>query len=108
MSKFNSQSVANTAWAFATVKHQDEMLFAALVRAVERRLSEFKPQELANTAWAFATAIHRDEMLFAALAKAADRQIGDCNAQEIATYTPIKASTNAGQTIIAQSLCKIN
>ena len=29
----NAQNCANTAWAFATVKHLDEMLFTALGRA---------------------------------------------------------------------------
>ena len=52
----NEQNIANTAWLFATVKHRDERLFAALTRAVERRLSELKPQELANAAWAVAVA----------------------------------------------------
>ena len=55
LSDFNPQDVANSAWAFATVKDRNEKLFAALARAAERRLSEFNPQELANTAWAFAT-----------------------------------------------------
>ena len=44
------QDFANTAWAFATANHQDEMLFAALARAVEQQLSEFNAQNFANTA----------------------------------------------------------
>ena len=78
--KQKRQDVANTAWAFATVKHRNEKLFAALARAAERRLSEFKPQELANTAWAFARVNHRDERLFGALAKAAMWQLSELNA----------------------------
>ena len=50
LSEFNPQSVANMAWAFATVKRRDEKLFAALAIAAERRLSEFNPQGAANTA----------------------------------------------------------
>ena len=38
-------------WAFATVNHRDEKLFAALARAAERRLSEFNLHGIANTAY---------------------------------------------------------
>ena len=41
VSEFNSQDVANIAWAFATVTRRDEKLSVALARAVERRLSDF-------------------------------------------------------------------
>ena len=54
LDKFNAQSLANTAWAFATVGQEDEQLFKALARMAERRLDEFNAQNLANTAWAFA------------------------------------------------------
>ena len=39
VSEFNAQYIANMAWAFGTVKHRNEKLFAAVARAVERRLS---------------------------------------------------------------------
>jgi len=55
LGEFNVQGLANTAWAFATVGHQDEQFFQALVRMAEQRLDEFHAQGLANTAWAFAT-----------------------------------------------------
>ena len=71
MSVFNSQQLANTAWAFATMNRLDEKLFAALARAAEQRVNEFNAQNLANTAWAFATVNRSDEKLFAALARAA-------------------------------------
>ena len=61
LSEFNPQSVANTAWGFATASHCDQQLFAALARAAEWRLSEFDPQELANTAWALGIVNHRDQ-----------------------------------------------
>ena len=41
MSEFNAQGLTNTVWAFATVSHQDEMLFVAVARAVEGQVSEF-------------------------------------------------------------------
>ena len=47
---FNSQMLANMAWAFATVIDSDEALFAAVARKAEPRLHGFKSQELANTA----------------------------------------------------------
>ena len=48
--EFKLQGLANTAWAFATVKHRDERPFAALAMVAERRLIELKPQHVANTA----------------------------------------------------------
>ena len=50
LDEFNAQNLANTAWAFATVGHQDEQLFKALTKMAERRLDEFNAQELANAA----------------------------------------------------------
>ena len=52
MRNFNSQELANTAWAFATVGHNAEWLFSTLSAAAEQRMREFDSQELANTAWA--------------------------------------------------------
>ena len=63
MRDFNSQGLANTAWAFATVDHKEERLFAALAAAAEWRMKDFNLQELANIAWAFATAVRVDETL---------------------------------------------
>ena len=39
LSKFKPQGVANTAWAFATVKQPHEKLFATLAKVAEPRLS---------------------------------------------------------------------
>ena len=55
MRDFNTQDLANTAWAFAMVGHGDERLFTALAAAAVQRLKDFNSQALANTAWAFAT-----------------------------------------------------
>ena len=74
MMDFNSQNLANTAWAFATVGHKDERLFSTLAAAAERRTMDFNSQNLANTAWAFATAGHKDERLFSTLAAAAEQR----------------------------------
>ena len=61
MSDFNVQGIANTAWAFATVRSSDAQLFAALARASEVCMDDLNAQGLANTAWAFATAGQSDE-----------------------------------------------
>ena len=56
MSDFNSQDLANAAWAFATADQSDASLFAALATAAERHMGDFNSQGLANVACAFATA----------------------------------------------------
>jgi len=68
VSEFNAQGLANTAWAFATVRLRDEKLFMALAREAERRVSELNAQSLANTAWAFATVNVLVDEMFTALA----------------------------------------
>ena len=52
---FKHQELANTAWAFVTVRQLDVRLFTLLAKAAAWHVGDFKPQELANTAWAFAT-----------------------------------------------------
>ena len=66
LSEFNSQNVADMAWAFAAGNHQDEMLFATLAIAAKMGLSELNWDDVANTAWVLATAYRRNKMLFAA------------------------------------------
>ena len=41
LDQFNTQDLANTAWAFATVSQLNVVLFAVLARLMERRVSEF-------------------------------------------------------------------
>ena len=84
-SQGKEQAVANTAWAFASVKQPNVKLFMALARAVERHISELNAQELSNTAWAFATVRQPDKKLFEALAKAAERRVREFNAQNFRT-----------------------
>ena len=52
MRDLNSQALANTAWAFATVGQKDERLFSTLAAAAEQRMRDFNAQDLANTSWA--------------------------------------------------------
>ena len=76
MGDFNSQGLANAAWAFATADQSGASLFAALAAAAaEWRMGDWNPQQLANTAWAFAkvaVAGQNDASLFAALAAVAE------------------------------------
>ena len=72
LDQFKAQEISNTAWAFATVGHQDEELFKAVAKRTARRLDQFIAQNLANTAWAFATVGQREEQLFRAVAKMAE------------------------------------
>jgi uncharacterized alpha-E superfamily protein len=54
--EFNSQNVANTLWAFATMgKKPGERMMGQLERRAEAISGEFTAQEVANTLWAFAT-----------------------------------------------------
>ena len=71
MRDFNSQGLANTAWAFAMVGHKEERLFTSWAAAAQRRMRDFNSRSLGNTAWAFATVGHKEERLFTALAVAA-------------------------------------
>ena len=50
LGEFNPQELANTAWAFAKLRHLHEKLATALARAAERRVGELNLQDLANTA----------------------------------------------------------
>ena len=84
VSEFNAQSLANTAWAFATVNRLDEKLFTAFARVAERRMNNFIAQNLANTAWALATVNRPDEKLCTALARAAELQVNNFKPQELA------------------------
>jgi len=64
MCNFNSQGLANMAWAFASVGKAGEPFFAALARASEGRMCNFNPQDLANMAWAFAVFDYYSGSLF--------------------------------------------
>ena len=77
MGSFNTQNLANTAWAFAQASHLDTQLFTMLARVAQCRVSIFKTQNLFNTAWAFAQAGQLDMHLFTVLAKVAEQRVCD-------------------------------
>ena len=50
MNDFNSQELANTAFAFATGTHYDKQLFTGLAAAAQQCMKDFNSQDLANKA----------------------------------------------------------
>ena len=50
---FNSQDLANTAFAFGTAGHSSKELFDAIGEAAPRSIGSFTGQGLANTLWAY-------------------------------------------------------
>merc|ERR1711939_656071 len=76
-------SLANTAWAFATLGLSDAQLFTVLARAAEKRIDDFNSRDLANTAWAFASLGLSDAQLVTVFARAAERH-HEFNAQDLA------------------------
>ena len=82
---FNSQNIANCAWAYARAGSRDTALFDALARVAEPLLDGFKSQELANLAWAYAklNLVERAQVLFLQLARVAQAKLGRYNAQDV-------------------------
>jgi hypothetical protein len=50
----NVQNCSVTAWAFATLRHDDDELFEALLERVAANIAFCEPQNVANTLWAYA------------------------------------------------------
>jgi hypothetical protein len=50
----NVQNCSVTAWAFATLRHDDDALFEALLERVAANIAFCEPQNVANTLWAYA------------------------------------------------------
>ena len=82
----NHKNIANTAWAFATLGHENKALFESLGDEAVRKIRDFKPQELANTAWAFGTLGYENKALFESLGDEAVRKIRDFKPQEYCQY----------------------
>ena len=69
---FNTQDLANTTWAFATLGLSDVQLLLALAR------------DIAILAWAFAPAGQLDAEQFTVLGRATEEHMDDFNVQELA------------------------
>ena len=75
--EFNAQSLANTAWAYATAGQLDEALVGEGGTGASWRVQCVKPRQ---HCWAFATAGQLNEALFTAFARAAEPRLGELNA----------------------------
>eukprot|EP00747_Dinoflagellata_sp_TGD_P085839 gnl/TRDRNA2_/TRDRNA2_163037_c1_seq2.p1 gnl/TRDRNA2_/TRDRNA2_163037_c1~~gnl/TRDRNA2_/TRDRNA2_163037_c1_seq2.p1 ORF type:complete len:111 (+),score=23.47 gnl/TRDRNA2_/TRDRNA2_163037_c1_seq2:188-520(+) len=86
MNEFNARTLAETAWAFASVNLAAEKCWTAMASTAERMIRDFKAQEVANTAWAVSTVTLEspDQKLFGFLINAAQRQLSKSKSQEIA------------------------
>eukprot|EP00747_Dinoflagellata_sp_TGD_P092989 gnl/TRDRNA2_/TRDRNA2_165604_c0_seq2.p1 gnl/TRDRNA2_/TRDRNA2_165604_c0~~gnl/TRDRNA2_/TRDRNA2_165604_c0_seq2.p1 ORF type:complete len:109 (+),score=17.23 gnl/TRDRNA2_/TRDRNA2_165604_c0_seq2:122-448(+) len=84
VSEFNSQGLANTAWALALSSQADEMLFTAMARTAERRIHPAIATELVSTTWAFAAVMQCDEKLFTVLSRRAELCVSEFDAKDLA------------------------
>ena len=50
MREFNGQELANTSWAFATVRQLNKKLFIAFAMKAQLAVRDFDEQDLSNTA----------------------------------------------------------
>jgi very-short-patch-repair endonuclease len=80
----NSQEIANTAWAFATLNTPAPNLFKKIEERASFLVENGKPQEIANTAWAFATLGCDAPALFSAVDSCSEFLIEKGIPQEIA------------------------
>ena len=87
--QFNSQGLANTAYAYAKTDRAAPALFDAIAVEVVRRVHaftphEFTPQGLTTTAYAYAKADHAAPALFDAIAAEVARRVREFNPQDLA------------------------
>ncbi|CAK9069257.1 unnamed protein product [Durusdinium trenchii] len=82
--EMNGQNLANTSWAFATLREADEDFFNAVAKVVRAQCQEFAQQNLSNMAWAYAKVqIKRPEMMDA-ISESVQRVVNDMPAQGVA------------------------
>eukprot|EP00913_Durusdinium_trenchii_P012176 g11437.t1 len=78
--EMNGQNLANTSWAFATLREADEDFFNAVAKVVRAQCQE----NLSNMAWAYAKVqIKRPEMM-EAISESVQRVVNDMPAQGVA------------------------
>ncbi|KAL7528123.1 hypothetical protein ACHAWF_002448, partial [Thalassiosira exigua] len=78
------QALAYTAWAYATSKESNPILFQKLSEAVLKKRNEFNSQNIANFLWAAATNGHVEQNLFEEMAPTAASLLPKCNIQGLA------------------------
>ncbi|KAJ1459184.1 hypothetical protein M885DRAFT_595957, partial [Pelagophyceae sp. CCMP2097] len=81
---FNPQELANTVWAYATVRVKAPALFEAVAAEAHIKIATSNPQELSNTVWAYATAGIAAPALFEAVAAESSKKIAAFTPQALA------------------------
>lgn len=104
--EMNGQNLANTSWAFATLRVADEDFFDAVAKAVKAQCHDFAQQNLSNTAWAFAKVqIKRPEMM-SAISQSVQR-LGKMPAQGVANTVWAFATLNIRDEPLMSSMRQI-
>ncbi|KAJ8612155.1 hypothetical protein CTAYLR_002478 [Chrysophaeum taylorii] len=104
--EFNTQELANVAWALGTTGLEAPELAGALAASAVARIADFSPQELANLVWALAKLFGRDigapsaktaaescSELYRAACAVATRRFDDFKPQELANTVWAVATT---------------
>lgn len=86
ISDYNVQSLANTAWAVATLGIFNQPLMDAISKEAIRKISDCEAQNLSNIAWAFATLGLHNVPLLEAISAAAIANISAFNCQSFSTF----------------------
>ena len=79
--KFNSQQLANMAWAYATARDANIILFENIANEAQTR--SFSSQGMSNLLWAFASTGNLNENLFSSMAFLARESIDSFNCQAL-------------------------
>uniref|UniRef100_A0A1J3I8Q6 RAP domain-containing protein n=1 Tax=Noccaea caerulescens TaxID=107243 RepID=A0A1J3I8Q6_NOCCA len=89
--EFNSQNVANTAGAFASMRHSASELFAELSKRASTIITTFKGQEIAQLLWSFASLYEPADPLLESLDTAfkGSDQFNCCLTKEISNYDEV-------------------
>jgi len=105
-SEFDPQSLANTAWAFATAGHAAPALLEAIAEESTGRVHEFTPQALANTAWAVATAGRAAPALFEAIAEESSGRVREFTPQALANMAWAFATAGHAAPALFEAIAK--
>ncbi len=84
ISQFNSQALANTIWALATLKVNHFPLITLIANESMKKISQFNSQDLANAIWALATLKVNHSPLITLIANASMKEISQFNSQALA------------------------
>jgi hypothetical protein len=104
--EFNSQAVANTLWAYATIGTKPgERMMRQLERRSEVISGEFSSQHVANTLWAYATIGTRPgDRMMGQLERRSEAISGEFNSQDVANtlWAYATIGTRPGERMMGQ------